>query len=160
MRILHRGYALLVSLADKLQSPFLLVVRVYWGYQFLIEGWNKLTNIQKPIEYFGSLGIPFPAFNAWLVSSIELIGGALLLLGLGSRLVALLLTGDMIVAYVTADRDTLKTIFTSDPSDFFKAAEFSFLSAALVVLVFGPGKLALDHLLERRFKGRAAPSAR
>ncbi len=160
MKIVRRGYELLVSVATKLQSAFLLVVRVYWGYQFAIEGWNKLTHIQKPLEYVSSLGIPLPAFNAWLVSFVELIGGALLILGLGSRLVALALSVDMTVAYIAADRETLKSILSSDPSDFFKAAEFSFLCAALVVLFFGPGKFSLDYLIERRMHASLSASAR
>ena len=159
MKIMHRGYALLVSVAEKLQSPFLLIVRLLWGWQFLVAGWGKLTNIQKPIEYFTSLGVPMPTATAWFISILEVVGGILLIVGLGSRLIALLLTCDMLGAFVKADPDALKALFSSDPSKFFAADEFSFLAAALVVLIFGPGKFALDYLLERRIKGRAASSA-
>ena len=100
-------YELLIRSANSLQSPFLLFVRVYWGWQFAETGWGKLGNINKVINFFTSLGIPAPALNAWFVSGLELVGGIILLLGLGSRLIALPLVIDMIVAYITADREAL-----------------------------------------------------
>jgi putative oxidoreductase len=88
-----------------LQSPFLLVVRLYWGWQFFQTGYGKLTNIAKPIAFFTDLGIPFPTVNAYFVSSLECVGGALLFVGLGSRLLALPLTIDMVVAYVVEPQE-------------------------------------------------------
>ena len=69
---------------------------------------------------------------------LELVGGILLALGLGGRLIALPLTIDMIVAYITADREALTSIF-SDPGKFYNAAPFTFLMASLIVLIFGSG---------------------
>jgi putative oxidoreductase len=158
MNLLVRLYSLLVKVANSLQSPFLLVVRCYWGWQFAQSGWGHLTHMQKTVEFFSSLNIPLPAANAWFISLLEFAGGILLIIGLGSRLVALLLTGDMVVAYVTADRDALKTVFASDNTAFLNAAEFSLLAAALVILIFGPGKIALDHLLQRGFASKAGDS--
>jgi putative oxidoreductase len=159
MKILRRGYELLVSVTTKLQSPFLLIVRVYWGWQFLQAGWGKLSNIQKPIEYFTSLNIPMPVATAWFISLLEFAGGILLILGLGSRLISLLLAGDMLGAYIKADPEALKAAFSSDAGKFFAADEFSFLCAALVVLFFGPGKISLDYVLERRLGKGASISA-
>ena len=152
---LQRAYALLVSFANSLQSPLLLFVRVYWGWQFVVDGWGKLNDLPKVIEYFGSLGLPAPAPTAYFVSILELVGGVLLALGLGSRLIALLLTGNMIVAYIAGDRAALLSIF-SDPDKFTAAAPFTYLMASLVVLIFGPGKFALDPLLERWWTRRSA----
>ena len=63
-----------------------------------------------------------------------------------SRLTALVLTINMIMAYVTADREALLSFF-SDPDKFSAAAPYVFLIASLVILIFGPGKLALDSLI-------------
>jgi putative oxidoreductase len=52
----------------------------------------------------------------------------------------------MIVAYITADREALLSIF-SDPDKFYAAAPYTFLIASLIILIFGPGKIALDTLL-------------
>ena len=54
------------------------------------------------------------------------------------------------MAYVTADREALFSII-SDPDKFTAAAPYTILFAALLILIFGPGKLALDTLLLRRY---------
>jgi putative oxidoreductase len=142
------AYALLVRCANSLQSAFLLFVRLYWGWQFVVDGWGKLHNLPKVIEYFGSLGLPAPGPTAVFVSVLELVGGVLLAMGLGSRLIALLLTGNMTVAYITGDREALLSIF-SDPDKFSAAAPFTYLMASLIVLLFGPGMFSFDYLIER-----------
>src|SRR5271169_7135726 len=142
------AYALLARCANSLQSFFLLFVRLYWGWQFMQDGWGKLHNLPKVIEYFGSLGLPAPGPTAYFVSSLELVGGLLLALGLGSRLIALLLTGNMTVAYITGDREALLSIF-SDPDKFSAAAPFTYLMASLLILIFGPGRFSLDYLVAR-----------
>ena len=146
-------YRLLIRIANSLQSPFLLAVRLYWGWQFAQTGWGKLGDINKVIGFFTSLGIPAPALNAWFVSGLELVGGVLLILGLGSRLIALPLVFDMLVAYATADAEAFGKIF-SDPDKFYAAAPFTFLFASLIVLIFGPGKFSLDAMLTSRFSVR------
>jgi putative oxidoreductase len=142
------GHELLARVGNSLQSAFLLFVRLYWGWQFLVDGWGKLHNLQKVTEYFGSLGLPAPGPTALFVSVLELVGGVLLALGLGSRLIALLLTVNMTMAYITGDREALLSIF-SDPDKFSAAAPFTYLMASLIVLIFGPGKYSLDYLIER-----------
>ena len=45
--LMERYYGILVSAANSLQSPFLLLVRLYWGWQFIETGWGKVNNIDK-----------------------------------------------------------------------------------------------------------------
>src|ERR1700719_5012290 len=90
--------------ADCLQSPFLLLVRLYWGWQLVESGWGKLHNLDKVTEFFTSLGLPMPAATAVFISSLEFFGGILLALGLFSRLISLMLTVNLITAYITADQ--------------------------------------------------------
>jgi putative oxidoreductase len=85
------------------------------------------------------------------VSGLEFAGGLLLLVGLASRPIAFMLTINMIVAYVTADREALMSIF-SDTDKFYQAAPFPFLMASLIVFLFGPGLFSIDAILERRRK--------
>jgi putative oxidoreductase len=145
---LHAGF---VKAASSLQTPFLLLfVRLYWGWEFAEDGWGKLHNLDKVTQYFASLNLPAPGATALFVSIIELVGGALLVLGLFSRLTGLVLTVNMLTAYVTGDRPALLSIF-SDPDKFSAATPYMYLFAALVILIFGPGKLSLDTLLARRF---------
>jgi putative oxidoreductase len=129
----------------------MLAVRLYWGWQFMQTGWGKLTHIGKIIHFFTELGIPAPALNAYLVSGLEFGGGLLLVLGLGSRLIALPLVTNMMVAYILADREALFSII-SNPDKFTAAAPYTFLVASLLVLIFGPGKVSLDTLLTARIR--------
>jgi putative oxidoreductase len=141
-------YAWFVKMANLLQSPLLLAIRLYWGWQFWQTGYGHLTNIGKTIEYFGSLGLPAPAFTAYSVGMLEAVGGVLLFLGLGARLIALPLTINLITAFVVAEREALGSIF-SDPDKFYAAAPYTFLFASLLILVFGPGKLSIDALIAK-----------
>jgi putative oxidoreductase len=143
------AYQWLIKSASLLQSPLLLAIRLYWGWQFFQTGKGKLMNHEKITGFFHSLHIPFPSFNAWLAGSTECFGGLLLLIGLASRLVSLPLIFVLIIAYVTAESDSLKAIF-SDPDKFVTATPFLFLMACLMVLVFGPGKFSVDWLLSKK----------
>jgi len=149
----EKYYRLLNRASSSLASPFLLAVRLYWGWQFMQTGWGKLTDIGKVIHFFTDLGIPAPVLNAYFVSALEFGGGLLLLVGLGSRLIALPLVIDMVVAYITADREALFSII-SDPDKFTAAAPFTFLVASLVVLIFGAGWFSFDALVAGRMKAR------
>src|SRR6201993_689810 len=143
---LDAPYALFLRFANSLQSPFLLLIRLFWGWQFFQAGTGHLNNMPKFVEFFTGLGIPAPALNAHFVALLETGGGILLALGLGSRIISLLLAGDMFVAFVPAERESLQSIF-SDPDKFFNASPHNFLFIALLILAFGPGKLSLDHLI-------------
>src|SRR6266478_8661475 len=157
MQLVQTYYRLLIRVSSSLQSPFLLAVRLYWGWQFMQTGWGKLSDIGKVVGFFTDLGIPAPALNAYFVSALEFGGGVLLILGFGSRLIALPLVIDMLVAYITADREALFSIFSS-PDKFTAAAPYTFLAAALIVLIFGPGRFSLDALLAARRAERQVQS--
>src|SRR5436853_5356456 len=138
-------YRRLINLLNYLQCPFLLCVRLYWGWQFWQSGWGKLQDISKPIGFFTDLGIPFPVFNAWFVAFLECFGGILLSLELASRLISIPLAFDMLVAYIAADREARKS-FVSEPGKFYAADPYTFLFAALLVMVLGPGVFSLDYV--------------
>ena len=148
-------------LVNLLQSPFLLFVRLYWGWQLVQSGWGKLHNLANVTNFFMSLNLPYPAQTAVFISCVEFFGGIFLAFGLLSRMTALVLTINMVVAYVTADHEALLSVF-SDPDKFYAAAPYTFLVASVIVLLFGPGKLALDALI-RRLRGthplQEAPAA-
>jgi putative oxidoreductase len=137
-----------VRIMSSLQSPFLLLVRVYWGWQLSQNGWAKLHNLPHVTEFFSSLGLPAPGPTAAFVSSFEFVCGILLAVGLLSRIAALGLTIDMLTAYWTADHEALLA-FISNPDKFQNAASFIYLFVGLLILIFGPGKFALDTLIAR-----------
>jgi putative oxidoreductase len=148
--ILGNIYGLWVKTVSLLQSPLLLAMRLYWGWQFFVTGKGKLTNLDVPTKYFESLQIPHPHLNAILAGCTECFGGLCLLLGLGSRVLTIPLIFTMCVAYATAERESLNAIF-SDPDKFVSAAPFEFMLCAIIVLVFGPGVFSLDWLIGKTF---------
>lgn len=158
-RILAKVNAGLASLGSIAQSPFLLFVRLYWGWQFMQAGWGKLHNLAHVTQFFGSLGIPAPGPNALFVSCVEFFGGLLLIVGLFSRPIGLVLAVDMLVAYLTADREALFSIFR-DPGKFYGADPYTFLFASLLILIFGPGWLSLDTFLAHRYPSSSSPQER
>jgi putative oxidoreductase len=137
------------ALAGYVSSPLLLLLRGYWGWQFMQTGWGKLMNLQRTAEFFGNLGIPLPELNAIAAGGVECFGGVLLMMGLAARVVSVPLAFTMAVAYVTADREALRLIF-SDPDRFTAAAPFMFLLVSLIVLAFGPGAVSLDRVLLKK----------
>jgi putative oxidoreductase len=140
---------LLATLGGGLQPVLLLVVRGWWGWSFFLTGRGKLMHLGKTAAFFADLGLPLPKLNALLAGATECLGGALLLLGLGSRLVSLPLMFTMLVAYATADKEALQSIL-SDTDKFTGAAPFLFLFACVIVFAFGPGKISLDALLFKK----------
>lgn len=159
VKMIDRAYALLVRAANSLQSPFLLAVRLYWGWQFLESGIDHLRNMDDFVIFMTEHHVPAPWINAHFVTGLEMGGGVLLALGLASRLIAIPLLINMIVAYITADRDNLFAAFTSHAEDFYKALPFSFLFVAALILVFGPGRFSIDTLIKRYREKRQAATA-
>jgi putative oxidoreductase len=151
--VIQRLYDGFVKVVSSLQSPFLLVVRLYWGWQISQNGWGKLHNLSHVTEFFASLGLPAPAFTATFVASFEFVGGILLAIGLLSRIAALGIVIDMFMAYWMADRASLLAFF-SDPGKFSNADPFIFFFVGLIILIVGPGKLSLDTLIDRTIRKR------
>jgi putative oxidoreductase len=145
---LHRLHDNVFGYVAYLKSPFLLFVRLYWGWQLAQSGWGKLHHLDNVTEFFTSLHLPAPAATAFFISGLELVGGILLAVGLFSRIISLMLTVNLIVAYIIADNEALHAIF-SDPDKFMAAAPFTFLWVSLMVLILGPGIFCLDEVLVR-----------
>lgn len=78
-----------------------VILRVVLGLTFFIHGLTKfqggITNI---VGYFDSLGIP--GFMAYVVAVIELVGGIVIILGLGTQIVSILFAFIMVGAIFTA----------------------------------------------------------
>ncbi|HZD51306.1 MAG TPA: DoxX family protein [Silvibacterium sp.] len=146
-------YGRFCALARLLRSPFLLFVRLYWGWQFIQTGWGKLHNLSHVTEFFASLHIPAPGLMAPAISCLEFFGGILLIVGLGTRLIGLLLSCNMLVAYITGDLMALKSIF-SDPGKFYVADPFTFLFASLIAFIFGAGLFSLDAAIDKAWLSR------
>jgi putative oxidoreductase len=130
-----------------------LLVRLFLGYFFFETGWGKVGNLGAMAERFAGWGIPCPAFNASLSGYTELLGGALLVLGLATRLAAIPLFVNMVVAITVVN---LRKV--SDLDDFVELSEPLYALCFLWLFCSGPGRVSLDHLLSKRFnRPTAAP---
>lgn len=139
----------LARLGGWLQSPLLLIIRLWWGWSFAQTGWGKLMNLERTTNFFASLNLPAPRLNAMAAGTTECVGGVLLLFGLYTRFVSPALIVVMLVAYATADHEALEALFR-DPDKFTSAAPFLFLFAAVICFVFGPGRWSLDALVRKQ----------
>jgi putative oxidoreductase len=148
------GYGGMRTLLSKLKSPLLLAIRLYWGWQFATDGWGKLHNLNRVGLYFETLNLPMPHQTALFVSLLEFVGGILLAVGLGTRLIALLLFVNMTVAFWTAEKDAFLAV-VSNPDKFQGADAYNYWFAALLIMVLGPGLFAVDTPLALRFSGSA-----
>jgi putative oxidoreductase len=99
-----------------------------------------------------------PAQMAVFVACVEFFGGIFLALGLLSRITGLVLTVNMIMAYVIGDREALLSFF-SDPDKFIAAAPFAFLIVSLLVLIFGAGRISADTALASFYRSARVKQA-
>ena len=152
---LHAIHSWFLKAVNLLQSPLLLAIRLYWGYQFMQDGWGKMTHLDKVAQFFASLNLPVPGPTAFMVAFIELVGGFLFTFGIFTRLTSLILFVNMTMAYLSVpdDRVNLSHIL-SKPDDFYGATPYTYWFAALLILILGPGVFAVDWLLQRRFGSR------
>jgi len=139
-----------------------LLLRIMAGSVFLWEGILKFVYVNQGVGRFTKLGIPLPAITANLVGALEIVGGALLLAGLATRLIAIPLIIEMVVAMLS----TKISLFLgtsplplppSPPTVGMWAvlhevrSEWAQLLVCAFLLRAGPGPLSLDALLARRY---------
>jgi putative oxidoreductase len=137
---------LLILLPARIASHFTwagpLLMRLIVGYTFMLTGWGKLTNLAQVTENFIGWGIPFPHILTPFVSGVECFGGALLILGLFTRIPAAMLAVVMLVAIKSAkwgDIDSLETLLGFE--------EMTYFAAFMWLAICGPGAASLDRLL-------------
>jgi putative oxidoreductase len=137
-------------IAAYLQWAAPLLARVVVGYVFMLTGWGKLNNLPQMIENFRGWGIPYPEIMTPIASGIECYGGAVLILGLFTRVAGGALAVVMGVAVISAkwaDIDSAETLLGFEEAAYFVI--FTWLAIA------GAGKVALDSIVERKLLRKA-----
>ncbi len=127
-----------------------LFLRLALGTVFIAHGWAKLGTPLGTPEGFNieSWNWPYPVFWAWVVALVEAFGGLLIVVGLLTRLAALLIGSVMAVAIIKikAEQGFI------DGFEF----EFSLLMIAVALVFTGGGRLSVD----RDVLGWGAPPVR
>ena len=139
---LIKSYKEFSRLSEYTRSLSLLLARIAVAYGFYEPAMMKWNDIDSVAEWFGSMGILLPLFNAYLVATTEIVGVVFLILGLLTRMISIPLMIIMIVAITSVHFE-----------HGFSAAENGFeipLYYLLFLFIFfahGAGKFSLDHLL-------------
>jgi putative oxidoreductase len=131
-----------------------LLLRLTVGFMFFTGAVGKLGDLGKFTAMFVSLGVPAARVLAPVTAVVELVGGAALMLGLGTRLVSLVLAGDMVGALITDIGPNLAQKYTAlwdFVSNLFYASEWLLVGLLLWLLCVGAGKASLDALVGRRW---------
>ncbi len=126
-----------------------LILRIGLALVFLAHGWPKLNpnSAMKGVTGFSAglkqMGVPQPIFFAWLVALLETVGAVLLILGLGTRILAVGFAIDMLLAIYLARIRMMKSPFTGGGGIGWEF-EFILMAGALALLFTGAGTYALD----------------
>jgi putative oxidoreductase len=147
MDALLRIRRLVHAVADRVAFLPPLLARIAIGVVFIGTGWGKLHNLDKITSFFTELGIAAPGFNAVLVSTAELVCGALLLVGLFTRIAAVPLAVVMTVAIVTAKRRDISGL-----SDLLGFVETLYIVLLAWLATAGAGPISLDRVLVRALR--------
>lgn len=142
------GLAERVGEALRWLSP--TIARLTVGLVFFQAGWGKLHDLESVTGYFTELGIPNPAFQAWLASTAEFVCGGLLLLGLATRFAVVPLIVTMCVAIATAQWENVDGV-----GSLVGLLEFSYIALLVWLGTNGPGPLSVDRLIARAVRPRA-----
>ena len=119
------------------------VVRIGTGVLFVTFSLGKFVDHARESADFDHYGIPAPDVATYLVGTLELLGGILLVIGLCTRPTALLLALNLVGAISTAGR--------VDGGTFHLGVAPAMLVAMLFLVWAGSGRLALDRTVRPRW---------
>jgi putative oxidoreductase len=127
-----------------------LVARLSAGAIFIGFGIVKFTSHASEVASFKAYGLPAPDAFVYVIGVVEVVGGALLVAGLATRLAAMVMAGDMVGAIAVSG------VGLGEPVSLTLAP--ALLILMVLVLWLGPGPAALDRLVVSRWRG-APPRA-
>lgn len=143
---MEQNYKALLNIIHSLRDLPPLAFRLVLAYGFYGPAIKKLRNFGGIVDWFGSLGIPYPYLNAIMATATENLGYVLLFLGLGTRLISVPLMAVMVVAIATVH---YKNGFECGQNGF--EIPFYYMLMLFSLFVTGAGKWSLDELLAKKY---------
>ncbi len=137
---LKESYLEFTALSNYFKGFALLLVRIALVYGFYEPALIKWSNIDATIDWFASLGIPFPIFSTFLVASFEVIAVVLLLLGFFTRFIAIPVMIIMLVAIFTVHIHNGFSVGNNG----FEIPLYYFIFLSLLA-THGAGKFSIDY---------------
>jgi putative oxidoreductase len=132
-----------------------LILRVCLGAIFIPHGWMKLDPsgpMGGPPGFAGFLAqlqVPVPGLFAWVVALLESVGAVMLITGLATRVVALGLAIDMLVAICAVKIGMSHSAFTSSQQAMGWGFELALFAGAAALAFLGGGRYSLDARIRR-----------
>ncbi|SDM47186.1 Uncharacterized membrane protein YphA, DoxX/SURF4 family [Fictibacillus solisalsi] len=121
------------------------ILRIFIGIAFLIHGILKFQGgIGNTAGWFESIGLP--GFLAYVVAVIELVGGILMILGLGTRLLAFLFAVVLLGAILTVKA---QAGFTGNGQAAGYELDLAYLVISVFLLLNGSRLLSVGALFQK-----------
>ncbi|MEA3478679.1 MAG: DoxX family protein [Bacteroidota bacterium] len=142
-KILAKYKQMTVSLSRARDLP-LLLIRWVLAFGFFTPAMMKMQDVHAIAGWFESMNYPLPLMSAYLATITEAAGVALLVLGLGTRIISIPLMFTMLVAIFTVH---MGNGFNSGGNGF--EIPLYYYLMLFLLLIYGPGKISLDYLITR-----------
>lgn len=139
---------LTLTFLGRLAGAAPVIVRVIVGAIMLAHGWGKLTG-PGPVgvgEFLAELGVPAPTLFGYLLAFGEALGGLALIVGFLTRLAALLLTVNLVLAILLVKLD-VGLIAPQGAPGAGAELDLALIAGFIAVALLGPGRPSLDHAL-------------
>lgn len=135
-----------LSTTDTRRAWGTALLRVAVGIIFVAHGAQKLFEFGPDglAGFFASVGIPFAAFNAYFIITLELLGGIAMIAGLGTRILGALFAAVMVVAFATVHG--AHGFYLPDGYEFVMLV----FAASVALVLQGAGAFAVDNVLAGR----------
>jgi putative oxidoreductase len=137
---------------EKLKPLALLLLRFALGVIFVYHGLPKLTHSEQWVQNFHHMG--FPGFFAYIAGVLETFSGAILMVGLFTRIAGLLLAIEMAVALVK-----VHGLITHPANVHVYEFPLSLCVGLFVLATVGAGPISFDRVLFERRGGPARKKA-
>ncbi|MGO3759565.1 MAG: DoxX family protein [Glutamicibacter arilaitensis] len=127
-----------------LQVAARILLRLAFGFLFLAHGWQKFFQytIEGTTAAFGQMGVPAAGLIAPVAATLEIVGGAAIILGLLTRVFAGLLGLKMVAALFMVHAPA--GVFVENGG--FELV-LALAAGALALFLVGPGRISLDALI-------------
>ncbi|WP_324653433.1 DoxX family protein [Georgenia sp. H159] len=147
--LLHPG-----SASTTVLDAALLISRVAIGLILFVHGWQKLTEftLAGTAAFFGDMGVPAAEAAAVFVTVVELVGGAALILGLLTPLMAALNMVSLLGAFFIVHAPN--GLFVENNG---YELVLALLAGLLLLVVLGGGRFSVDGLIGRRLERTTEP---
>ena len=100
--LMVNAYQKFLNVVEQVSGIAPLALRLYLAPVLMQAGYNKLSHFSDTVAWFGNpdwgLGLPMPEVMVTMAAGTEVVGGFLLIIGLGTRLISIPLLATMLVA--------------------------------------------------------------